>query len=151
MMHDKNLVRHLDACETMGNATSICSDKTGTLTTNRMTVVDSYINGNFLKIYSIIPFTGNHYEGQNAQPQATNLPGDTAHLLMEAISINSAYNSMIVEPEKPGEAMQQLGNKTECGLLGFVNKLGGNYAAIRKNFPEDEHVKVVSNYFVDLD
>jgi P-type E1-E2 ATPase len=46
MMRDNNLVRHLDACETMGNATSICSDKTGTLTTNRMTVVQSYINGN---------------------------------------------------------------------------------------------------------
>lgn len=43
MMHDNNLVRHLDACETMGNATAICSDKTGTLTTNRMTVVQSYI------------------------------------------------------------------------------------------------------------
>jgi len=45
MMHDNNLVRHLDACETMGNATAICSDKTGTLTTNRMTVVESYIGG----------------------------------------------------------------------------------------------------------
>ncbi|EFP07194.1 hypothetical protein CRE_13489 [Caenorhabditis remanei] len=55
MMHDNNLVRHLDACETMGNATSICSDKTGTLTTNRMTVVQSYINGN-------------HYTSQETQP-----------------------------------------------------------------------------------
>ena len=45
MMHDNNLVRHLDACETMGNATAICSDKTGTLTTNRMTVVQSFIAG----------------------------------------------------------------------------------------------------------
>ena len=46
MMDDNNLVRHLDACETMGNATAICSDKTGTLTTNRMTAVESYICGN---------------------------------------------------------------------------------------------------------
>ena len=45
MLKDNNLVRHLYACETMGNATTICSDKTGTLTTNRMTVVQSYLNG----------------------------------------------------------------------------------------------------------
>jgi len=48
MTNDNNLVRHLDACETMGNATTICSDKTGTLTTNRMTVVRAFVAGMFL-------------------------------------------------------------------------------------------------------
>uniref|UniRef100_A0A914Z2N8 Calcium-transporting ATPase n=1 Tax=Panagrolaimus superbus TaxID=310955 RepID=A0A914Z2N8_9BILA len=129
MMKDNNLVRHMDACETMGNATTICSDKTGTLTTNQMTVVHSYLNGRY-------------FEDQRSQPTAEMLPEKIRKTLCEAISINSAYNSMIIAPEKQGERVQQVGNKTECGLLGFVTQLSGSYDAIRKEHPEESLFKV---------
>merc|ERR1712156_949101 len=45
MFDDNNFVRKLAACETMGNATTICSDKTGTLTTNIMAVVRVFTGG----------------------------------------------------------------------------------------------------------
>jgi P-type Ca2+ transporter type 2C len=52
MMVDNNFVRVLAACETMGGATAICSDKTGTLTENRMTVTEGWFAG---KKYNDVP------------------------------------------------------------------------------------------------
>lgn len=129
MMLDNNLVRHLDACETMGNATTICSDKTGTLTTNRMTVVQSFTCGRL-------------FNSEKSQPSKGELPKDVSLLLSEAITLNCAYNSMIVEPKKSGERLQQLGNKTECGLLGWVKRIGGDYDEIRREYPEEKLYKV---------
>ncbi|XP_024083389.1 plasma membrane calcium-transporting ATPase 2 isoform X3 [Cimex lectularius] len=126
MMKDNNLVRHLDACETMGNATAICSDKTGTLTTNRMTVVQSYICEVLSKTI----------------PKFSSIPTNVGNLLIQAISINSAYTSRIMQPEEPSELPKQVGNKTECSLLGFVQALGKNYQTIRDDMPEEMFTRV---------
>ncbi|KAM5146591.1 plasma membrane calcium-transporting ATPase 3 isoform 6-T6 [Mantella aurantiaca] len=126
MMKDNNLVRHLDACETMGNATAICSDKTGTLTTNRMTVVQSYL-GDI------------HYK---EKPDPTALNSKTLDLLVNAIAINCAYTTKILPPEKEGALPQQVGNKTECALLGFVLDLQRDYQLVRDQIPEETLYKV---------
>lgn len=126
MMKDNNLVRHLDACETMGNATAICSDKTGTLTTNRMTVVQSYICEKLCKVL----------------PTLNDIPQHVGNLITQGISVNSAYTSNILPGADPGDLPMQVGNKTECALLGFVQGLGVKYQTIRDEIPEDKFTRV---------
>ncbi|CAF1068097.1 unnamed protein product [Rotaria sp. Silwood1] len=131
MMIDNNLVRHLDACETMGNATAICSDKTGTLTTNRMTVVQVYVGEKHWKNVE-----------NPIRAKEISIPDKTKDIILEGISVNSSYASKLLAPPEKETLPKQVGNKTECGLLGFVVGLNGNYNDIRQRYTEEKFVHV---------
>lgn len=109
MLSTNNLVRKMHACETMGAITVICTDKTGTLTQNRMQVYQPFFD---------------------ALPDGKQLTDDTTGLLIaEAISVNStAYLESNTGEAKP----KGVGNPTEVALLLWLKENSKDYLPIRE-------------------
>ncbi|KAG2324882.1 hypothetical protein Bca4012_039376 [Brassica carinata] len=114
LMRDRALVRHLAACETMGSFTCICTDKTGTLTTNHMVVNKVWICEN------IKERRGESFE--------LNLAEQVKSLLIQAIFQNTGSE---VVKDKEGKT-QILGSPTERAILEFGLLLGGDVDTQRR-------------------
>ena len=117
-MAKKNaLIRKLPAVETLGSTSVICSDKTGTLTLNKMTVTHIAVNGDFL----------------NGAPTPVE-EAKTAHpavyekLLLAAGLCNDAS----FDPDRPGEV---IGDPTEGALIHLVQKFGKDHEHLEDTYP----------------
>lgn len=109
LMDNKALVRHLSACETMGSATCICTDKTGTLTTNHMVVDKIWICEKAKKV-----------ENGGCADTITDLSENALDLLLQAIFHNTAAE---VVKDKDGKK-SVLGSPTESAILDYGLLLG---------------------------
>lgn len=121
MMADKALVRRLSACETMGSATTICSDKTGTLTLNQMTVVEACVGKKMM----------------NPPDEPLELQSSVLNLLYEGIAQNSAGNVFVA---MDGRSIEVTGSPTEKAILSWAVKLGMKYDVVKS---ESEVLHVV--------
>ena len=111
MTAQNTLVRKMHACETIGAATVICSDKTGTLTQNIMQVVEA------------------HFPGVAGQSLADAAPGTPAAQLVEALAANTT-----AQLSKESGQLVALGNPTEGALLIWLEGQKVNYAIERSAF-----------------
>lgn len=111
MLKTNNLVRKMHACETMGATTVICTDKTGTLTQNQMSVEEA------------------QFYGLANQALGTD---ETSRLIKEGIAFNSTASLDLSNPDKP----VVLGNPTEGALLLWLRNNGIDY----RNLKEDANV-----------
>lgn len=111
MLKTNNLVRKMHACETMGATTVICTDKTGTLTQNQMSVEET------------------QFYGLANQALGTD---ETSRLIKEGITLNSTASLDLSNPDKP----VVLGNPTEGALLLWLRNNGIDY----RNLKDDANV-----------
>ncbi|KAL0476664.1 10 TM domain-containing transmembrane protein [Acrasis kona] len=127
MMKDNNLVRKLVACETMGSATNICSDKTGTLTMNEMQVTQAYIAS---KVYDELPTQGDLNE-------------HVLKLFADNASVNSSAE--LVKPKPDSHKQYEIqGNRTESAILIMLRNIDVDYKRIRDDF---DHARSVVKVF----
>eukprot|EP01043_Picozoa_sp_COSAG02_P009504 COSAG02_NODE_323_length_24725_cov_57.558272_9_plen_1219_part_00 len=115
MVKHNNLLRHVDCLEKLGQATCICTDKTGTLTTNRMAVAKSWFgHKRFLQV-----------------PPLQELGTEMVRAMGECISVTSTATLELQRTDE-FERVTVLGNKTEGALLMLARYMGIEYERVRR-------------------
>ncbi|KAI9317889.1 hypothetical protein BX666DRAFT_2026298 [Dichotomocladium elegans] len=130
MFKENNLVRYLSACEIMGSVTSVCSDKTGTLTESRMTVVRAVLANEPFSI---------HQQGWIDGAGSNCIPPAALDLVAQGIALNSdAFE----------DRGRFVGSPVEVAMIDFIQqRLGYDYRSIRSShrklavYPFDSEIK----------
>jgi len=146
MAKKRSLIRKLPAVEVLGSATIICTDKTGTLTKNEMTVEKLWVSD---EIYDVSG-TGYVREGEIIDSHTGNqveIKKDDS--IEKAIEVCTLANEAAIELKEDGENFDIFGDPTEVALLVLAEKSQRRFELTERNeieylFPFDSERKRMS-------
>ena len=138
MVRRHALIRKLSSVETLGSATVICSDKTGTLTQNEMTVTRIWADGEFIGV------TGSGYTPVGDFTKDGDVVSlDTYPAVKTALWIGTLNNDAQLEHagEQAGqETYRMIGDPTEGSILVAALKAGASAKALNDAYPRKEEI-----------
>ncbi|HEX2991896.1 MAG TPA: cation-translocating P-type ATPase, partial [Anaerolineales bacterium] len=137
MVKRNALVRRLPAVETLGSTTVICSDKTGTLTKDEMTVRKIYVQGETLDV------SGAGYEphGQFSRNGSSVEPSETLKFLLRGAALDSDAKIVRTEPDKRWHVK---GDPTEGALVVAAAKAGLQKTELDRTYPRLKEIPFTS-------
>lgn len=127
------IVKKLLAVETLGTTTVICSDKTGTLTQNEMTVTNVFVAGEDYKVSGTGYEPVGSFTKEGADVEAKSIPGSR-----ELFAIAALTNDARLEKTESGVHM--MGDPTEGALVTLAEKAGYPQETLNKEFPRVEEL-----------
>lgn len=138
------LVRRLSSVETLGSATVICSDKTGTLTQNEMTVTRIWVDGQMVKVagQGYTPVGG--FSVGEKEIQLDQYPGVRTALWVGVLNNDAVLEES--EKEDGGSEFRMVGDPTEGSILVAAYKAGGKTPALNKSYPRTDEIPFDSDY-----
>jgi Ca2+-transporting ATPase len=136
MIHRHALIRRLSSVETLGSATVICSDKTGTLTQNEMTVTRLWVDGDFVDVTGSGYSRRGEFMRNGKRVNLNRYPGITTALWVGALN-----NDAQLEPLEGDDLSYRIvGDPTEGSLLIAAAKADGYRMDLSKDYPRQDEV-----------
>lgn len=131
MAKEHALVKDLNSVETLGETTVICSDKTGTLTQNQMTIDHLWLASHEYAVSGEGYVNNGHIQLDNQDVDVATQPD--LQMLLRVSALNN--DTKVVAPEKAGDNPKIIGTPTEAALIILAEKTGLNVEEEAKKVP----------------
>ena len=134
MAKKQSIIRKLPAVETLGSTSVICTDKTGTLTQNKMTVVETYLYGPDSDKFNGFDYIKDYTNTNSNNNENTS---DGTEIAVCACAIQERYlslSSILCNDSDVNEEGIEIGDPTEVALINYAEKYDVDYKSIRENY-----------------